>query len=135
MKLYDAHDEWDDPFERPPERRQSQRLRRALEASIARNSGGPWHPARIVNLSAQGLLMASPVLLYPSQSLHVRLLTDAIPADVFLPAELEGAAEVCRVEDAGEGACLVALRLGPDFTQSMDYGIFLRQLELLSHVV
>ena len=139
MARYDTDVKWDDPFEHRAERRVAPRFSVPMRIKIGvdnlQKNARLVGPGQIVDISRTGARVHTRHRLKPSQRVSVCISTKLCERDAAcLPAEFTGSAEALRVQDAAGGVTQVALRFGSEFSQNMEFDMFMDSLQLLSAV-
>jgi len=138
MPRYDVNVTWDDPFERPVERRGGKRFNFKARVNITAERDGNSHhivgPGLIRNMSQSGMYLVTKHRLKPSQWVTLTIPTKHVRDIMCVPEAFVGPAEVVRVEGDREGRSNVALRYGGALTSNMEFVLFLEQLENMATV-
>lgn len=82
-------------------------------------------PALSQNFSVSGALVTTNHVFKPGERVEIAIPTRHCPASLDLPEELQGVAEVQRVEGEGEESRRVALRFGEEMQQSLEFSLFM----------
>ena len=137
-QIYDVNAQWDDPFERPSERRASSRYKSKFEISLSVDDpekGRLVGPALARNISVHGAKVITKHKLQVGQSVTVAIPTDLCPASMGLPKAFMGTGEVIRVEASDERKMLAAISFGDTFTGNMEFAVFVEYLRSISTVL
>lgn len=137
MSGYDTSARWDDPYDRPVERRVARRFPVPMELKIGVNDSDQGvklvGPGLVMDISRVGASVRTKHRLRVAQRVGVAIPTELCREIVFLPKRFVGSAEVVRLDDAGNGVSKAALRFGSEFSQNMEFALFMDSLHSLTH--
>ncbi|MBN2310068.1 MAG: PilZ domain-containing protein [Candidatus Hydrogenedentes bacterium] len=139
MARYDVNVAWDDPFDRPAERRESRRFEFRMKLSIRVDVPGREHrligPGIVQDISLSGVCLVTKHDLTPGQQVTVALPTNVCRDGLCLPEAFLGPAEVVWVTPAEKRCSRVALRFGAALVQNMEFVMFVEQLQSMAAVL
>jgi hypothetical protein len=139
MPLYNVNAEWDDPYDRSENRRESERFDFRIKMSIAVEQAGTRSrlvgPGIVRNLSLTGAYLVTKHHLVPEQRITLAIPTKRYPVVEILPAYFMGTADVTRVEHREDSTIRAAIKFGEAFTQNMDFSVFIRALQAVRHTL
>lgn len=129
---YDIDSDWDDPFEKVPERRAANRHSFAGVLSIRVQIPGDPRPlvgpARAEDVSVTGLLALTKHELEVGQRVMISIPTEDVGIEFGLPTAFVGPAEVIRLQQV-EGRLVKAAFIFTDtLRHSMDFAVFINAL-------
>lgn len=132
MARYNVNVAWDDPYDRPVNRRVAPRYELRIKLSIEVGDEGRRGrlvgPGLVHNISYTGAYLVTKHRLAAGQRIGVAIPTDMCPAELYLPSVFMGPAEVVRVEPDEDGRMCAALRFGEALAQNMDFTLFIQTL-------
>jgi hypothetical protein len=130
---YDPNALWDDPYDHLSERRAYGRARIPLMSRISVETDEPGvfsiGPGVMRNISAGGASVVTKHDLEPGNHLKITIDTRQYPHDLILPNKFVGSATVLRVKPRKGRSIRVGLAFGPEFTESMEFAMFVDHLQ------
>lgn len=132
---YDIDSDWDDPFEKTPERRGNRRHPFSAILSVRVQIPGEPRPligpARAEDVSLTGMLALTKHQLTVGQRVTLSIPTDELGMDLGLPTAFVGPACVIRVDPLEGRLIKVAFGFSDALRNSMDFAIFVNALSHL----
>lgn len=131
---YNVDSQWDDPCERPQERRDAVRFALNLKIMIALDSGSARRklvgPGLVRDLSEKGVGCLTRHDLSVGQSVTLRFPTDDCPAEMFLPKAFYGLGRVVRVIPDESDVIYAGIEFGGDLLQNMEFAMYIQHMEM-----
>ena len=129
---YDIDSDWDDPFEKAPERRQTARLPFSAILSVRVQLPGESRPlvgpARAEDVSLIGLLALTKHQLTVGQRVTLSIPTEELGMELGLPTAFVGAATVVRVQVIEGRLTKAAFEIADYLAANMDLALFINAL-------
>ena len=133
---YDTHAAWDDPTERPPERRHAMRARTHLAVKLAiqlTDNPQPLVGQGIAdNLSVGGMYCRSKHTIQAGQPVELYINLRDCPRSMGLPRSLMGTGYIVWVKPEGEKVLGTAIRFDSDLADDINLAIFVDYLNSLA---
>ncbi len=133
---YDVTASWDDPFERPKERRTVARAQARFKVKIAvnlANKPAPLvGPGVVCDISATGLRCRTKHRLAQGQAIRLFVPTKGFPTDLGFPKSFLGGAQVVRTKSMDDGVFEVAVRFDEDLRDDIQMAVFVDHLHSLA---
>ena len=136
--IYNVNAVWDDPYDRPPERRSTTRFDARLKIKIGvhtREHKSPLVGSGIVrNISSESVYCTTKHDLKPGQKVLLLFHTTGCPEDSGISKKIMGSGRVARV-DAGENRRFhVAIEFDRDLAENLEFAIFADYLHSISGI-
>ena len=136
--LYDVNAVWNDPFDRPPERRGEARFDIRLKIKIAVDVDDSDKPlvgiARVRNVSTQGVYCLTKHRLKVGQEVKLQFFTQGCPTDSGLAQHIFGSGRVVRVDPVDRRRSNVAIQFDKDLSENIEFAIFADYLRSVSGI-
>ena len=136
--IYDVNAVWDDPFDRPPERREESRFDIRLKIKIAVTVDDSDTPlvgiARVRNISTQGVYCLTKHRLTVGQEVKLQFFTQGCPTDSGVAGQIYGTGRVVRVEPVDRRRSYVAIEFDKDLSENIEFAIFAEYLRSVSGI-
>ena len=133
---YDVNAVWDDPFDRPPERRAESRfdirLKIKIAVAVAQSDKPLVGMARVRNVSTQGVYCLTKHRLTVGQEVKLQFFTQGCPTDSGISGKIYGTGRVVRVEPVDRRRSNVALEFDKDLSENIEFAIFAEYLRSVS---
>ena len=133
---YDVNASWDDPYDRPKERRHASRASSRFQVKIAvalANKESPLvGPGVVHDISVSGLRCRTKHRLAPGQPITLLVPTSNFPSEMGLPKKFLGGAQVVRSKLGPDGVSEVALRFDEDLRDDIQLAVFVDHLSSLA---
>ena len=127
---------WDDPFDRPNERRTTERCAERFKIKIGVKV--PDHVNLLVgvglvqNISQQGMLCRTKHKLSVGNEIHLSIPTREYSSDENFPTKFIGTGKVNRLTHMDEGVVEVGILFGSDLAEDMSFSIFIEALQSIA---
>ncbi len=135
---YDIDSDWDDPFEKVPERRQAGRHPFSSVLSVRVQLPGESRPlvgpARAEDVSLTGLFALTKHQLTLGQRVTLSIPTKELGTELGLPAAFVGAANVARIQPVDGRLIKAAFEFCDSFASNMDLAVFINALRFRKSV-
>ncbi len=133
---YDLNAAWDDPTERPANRRDASRAATHVPIKLAvrhaANARRMVGAAIADNLSTRGMYCRSKHTLTPGQPIEIYISLKEYPSEMGLPRSLTGSGHVVWVKPDGEKVLGAAVRFDEGFADDIHLAIFVEYLDSLA---
>ncbi|HIJ65576.1 MAG TPA: PilZ domain-containing protein [Candidatus Hydrogenedentes bacterium] len=133
---YDTSAVWDDPYDAPDNKREASRFNVRMKVVLAVDCperGGQLIGDGVVkNISQSGVQVHTKHALEPGQRIVLSVPTDMLGGEMLLPETFSGMVDVQRVEPVDGRVRVAALRFSEDFTQNMDFVVFIDNLHAVA---
>lgn len=135
---YDVNAVWDDPYDRPPERRGESRFDIRLKIRIGVGVDDSEKLlvgiARVRNISTQGLYCLTKHRLKVGQEVKLQFFTQGCPTDSGIAKQIYGTGRVVRVDPVDKRRSNVALQFDKNLSENIEFAIFADYLRSVSGV-
>lgn len=135
---YDIDAVWNDPFDRPPERRAEARFDLRLKIKIAVAVTDNEKPlvgiARVRNVSTQGVYCLTKHRLSVGQEVKLQFLTQGCPTESGVAKQLFGTGRVVRIDPVDKRRSNVAIQFDKDLSENIEFAIFADYLRSISGI-
>lgn len=129
---YDIDSDWDDPFEKAPERRSCQRVPFSIVLSVRVQVVGDPRPlvgpARAEDLSLTGVLALTKHQLHVGQRVMLSIPTEDLGLELGLPTAFVGAADVVRIIPVDGRLIKAAFHFTEALRSNMDLAVYVNAL-------
>ena len=136
---YDVDAQWDDPFERQEDRRDSLRYASNFRITVFVEGAVPGRrlkgPGLVKDVSLSGVRFLTKHQLAAGQEVSLALPTDICPDSMGLPSAFLGPARVIRVLNVDDRRRVAGLKFGDALSMNMDFAVFMEYLCSISSVM